>query len=156
MVNFERICLAYENCKRRKSNKQSSLEFSFGLLCEQLQKIVDLINNREYVHGDSTCFAVLYPCPREIFAAQFRDRIIQTFYCEEIQGALDKVLLPNTASCRKEKGTDYALHNLMEYISQVSEKGTRDAYFFKNGYKRIFYIYKQREVERIDVRLNKI
>jgi len=145
MVDFERICLSYENCNKKKANKQSSMEFSFALVCRELQKIVDDINARSYAHGDSTCFVVNYPCAREVFAATYRDRIVQTFFCEEIQPALNEVLLPTTTSCRKGMGTDYALKLLLGYIQNASANGTQDAYYLKldlSGY--FMHIQRQR------------
>jgi hypothetical protein len=124
MIDFERMYTAYENCNQKKSKSTSALQFSYVDLIDNIQSIVDDINNRVYVHGRSSCFVNLDPCPREIFAAQFRDRVVQHFYCEELEDALNETLIENTTSCRLKKGTDYALRILRDDLLRLTNKGT--------------------------------
>ena len=131
MITFERIYTSYENCMRKKAKSTAALQFSFADLIDNLQSIIDDINNRTYVHGRSTCFVNLDPCPREIFAAQFRDRVIQHFFCEEMEAVFDRVLVPTTTSCRKGKGTDYALKTLKKDLLRLTEDGKKDCYYLK-------------------------
>ena len=131
MITFERIYTAYENCVRKKGKSTSALQFSYADLVDNLQSIVDDLNNRTYVHGRSSCFVNLDPCPREIFAAQFRDRVIQHFYCEELEPVFNRILIANTTSCRKNKGTDYALKVLHDDLVRLTDKGKKDCYFLK-------------------------
>ncbi len=137
MVNFERIYMAYEDCMKRKGSSPSALQFSFALLAKELTRIVDDINGREYVHGNSSCFAITYPTAREIYAAQFRDRVVQHFFCQEVKPLLEKTFIDTTCSCRKKKGTDYALKKLREFVTKESDHGRRDCFYLKldmNGY----------------------
>lgn len=131
MVSYERIYTAYENCMQKKSKSTSALQFSFADLPDNIQNIVDDINNRTYVHGRSSCFVNLDPCPREIFAAQFRDRVIQHFFVEEMEPVFNRILVPQTTSCRKEKGTDYALKILREDLIRLTDRGKEDCFYFK-------------------------
>lgn len=116
---------------RKKAKSTAALQFSFADLVDNLQSIIDDINGRTYVHGRSTCFVNLDPCPREIFAAQFRDRIIQHFFCEEMEPVFDRILVPTTTSCRKKKGTDYALRVLKHDLVRLTECGKKDCYYLK-------------------------
>lgn len=131
MVEFERIYEAYINCAKKKQLTPSCLQFSFGCLSENINKIVEDINNRKYVYGVSTAFVITYPTPREIYASQFRDRIIQHFFVEEIESCLNEILIPNTTSCRKYMGTSRALSVLKKQMTNLSQNGTKDCYFLK-------------------------
>lgn len=131
MITFERIYTAYENCVAKKTKSTSALQFSYADLTENIQDIVDDINNRTYVHGRSSCFVNLDPCPREIFAAQFRDRVIQHFFVEELEPVFDRILIPNTTSCRKGRGTDYALKELRKDLIRLTDKGKEDCFYYK-------------------------
>jgi hypothetical protein len=131
MVTFDRIYISYENCVAKKNKSTAAMQFSYADLVDSIQDIVDDINNRTYVHGRSSCFVNPDPCYREIFAAQFRDRVIQHFFCEEIEPAMNEILIPTTASCRTGKGTDYALIVLKEYLLGLTGRGTEDCFFYK-------------------------
>lgn len=131
MVDFERMWISYENCNRNKSTKTSAMQFSYVGLIDDIQDIVDDINNRTYKHGRSSCFITEYPCTREIYAAMYRDRIVQHFVCEEIKDALDEELSPRTASCREGMGTDYALDIVRDDVVRITDKGKRDGFFYK-------------------------
>ena len=131
MIGFERIYSAYLSCNKKKSTKTSALQFGYAELVLNLQDIVDDINNRTYKHSPSSCFVINYPTSREIYAAQFRDRIVQHFYIQEIEPVLESILLPNTASCRKGKGVDYALNLARENVQKASSYGKREAFFLK-------------------------
>lgn len=131
MINFDRLYLSYENCNLRKATKTSAMQFSYATLCDNLQNIVDDINERTYIHSRSSCFTVSYPCAREIYAAQYRDRIVQHFVCEEIERALDEELVDRTASCRIGKGTDYALSVLRDDVVRISNGGSTNCFFYK-------------------------
>lgn len=131
MITFERIELAYKECIKKKSSKLSAMKFSAEDLCGNLQKIVDDINNRVYATSPSTCFVITYPTIREIFAADFRDRIVQHFFVQETTPILDKFLIENTTSCRLNKGTGYALEKLRQFAVEVSNYGKEDCFYLK-------------------------
>ena len=131
VVDFERIEIAYENCIKRKKNKQSAMDFSFADLCYNLTKLVHEINNRTYKPSPSSCFVIKEPTIREIFAADFRDRVVQHFFIEEVEPLLDEVLIENTASCRKNKGVTFALNKLLDFTVNETNYGKEDAYFLK-------------------------
>ena len=131
MISFGRIYAAYLDCNKKKSTKTSALQFGYAEMILNLQDIVDDINSRNYKHSPSSCFVIAYPTSREIYAAQFRDRIVQHFYIQEIEPILERILLPNTTSCRKGKGVDYALNLVKENVQKASKYGTREAFYLK-------------------------
>ena len=100
-------------------------------LCQNLFELLEEINNRKYVPTPSNCYVITYPAYREIFAAQFKDRIVQHFYMEELWDILVKELVIGCSSCIKGRGTAYALNMLKNFIKNGTKDGKEDCYFLK-------------------------
>ena len=100
-------------------------------MCENLIEIVNSLNERRYVLKSSNCYVITDPALREIYAAEFGDRVVQHFYMKEIEDILEKELVDGCSSCRKGKGTDYALKLLKKYLVETSNYGKKDCFFLK-------------------------
>ena len=131
ILKFEELYNAYLLCLKNKKRKAGTFNFVNSNLCENLINLLDSLNNRTYKPQASNCYVITDPALREIYAAQFRDRIVQHFYMKEIEEILDKKLVDNCCSCRKGKGTDYALILLKKYLVETSNNGKKDCYFLK-------------------------
>lgn len=130
LVTLDDIYTAYEDCRKKKKNKRGTKGFSQNALYNCL-KIVDEINNRRYVLKPSECFIVEYPKPREVFCAAFRDRVVQHFVYNELNPIIEKLLINDTCSCRKGKGTDYAIKRAIRKLRQESENYTVPVWIMK-------------------------
>lgn len=130
-ITFEDLHEAFKLCLKNKKNKNSTYDFYNSELYKNLYLLLEELNNRTYQPMPSDCYGVLYPAPREIYAAQFRDRIVQHFYMMRVEMLLEKELVKNCCSCRKGKGVDYALKQLKEMVTRVSQNGAKDCYFLK-------------------------
>ena len=131
ILKFEELYNAYLLCLKNKKRKAGTFNFVNSNLCENLISLLDSLNNRTYKPQASNCYVITDPALREIYAAQFRDRIVQHFYMKEIEEILDKKLVDGCCSCRKGKGTDYALILLKKYLVETSNNGKKDCYFLK-------------------------
>lgn len=140
---------AFLNCRKNKSTCTSALQFSYSELCRNILDICDDINNRTLEHSRSSCFVITSPSPREIFAAQFRDRVIQHFFIEEVNPIIEEMLVPQTTSCRTDKGTDYALRLLKDYVTSATENGTKDAFYVKIDLSGYFMSIQRSRVTRL-------
>ena len=130
-LSFEELYNAYLSCLKRKKNKVGTYSFVNTDLCKNLINLLDSLNNRTYTPKSSNCYVVTDPTYREIFAADFSDRVVQHFYMSEINNILESELVDGCCSCRKNKGTDYALKLLKDYVVNVSNHGKKDCYFLK-------------------------
>ncbi len=130
-LTFEEIYEAYNLCLKRKKRKIGTYNFVNYNLCENLINILDTLNKHEYELKRSNCYVVTDPTLREIYAADFSDRVVQHFYMKEIDDILEKELVDGCTSCRKGKGTEYALLLLKKNLADTSENGTKDCYFLK-------------------------
>lgn len=130
-LTFEELYEAYNLCLKNKKRKLGTYNFVNEDLCKNLIELLDQLNKREYNPKQSNCYVITDPALREIYAAQFCDRIVQHFYMKEIGNILENELVDGCSSCRKEKGTDYALGLLKKYLIQTSKHGTKNCFFLK-------------------------
>ena len=100
-------------------------------LCKNLIELLEELNSRTYIPKQSNCYVITDPALREIYAAQFSNRIVQHFYMKEIEDILDDEIIDGCCSCRKERGTDYALNLLKKYLTEASNKGKKNCFFLK-------------------------
>ncbi len=130
-ITFDELYNAYFLCLKNKKRKIGTYTFANDDLCMNLMELMDELNEYRYVPKQSNCYVVTDPALREIYAAQFTDRIVQHFYMNEINDILETKLVKGCCSCRVGKGTDYALGLLKKYLIETSNKGKKDCYFLK-------------------------
>ena len=119
-VSFESIIEAYEDCL---SNKRGSLEFLRYL--QEYQ--IDLYNlwreiaTGAYTPSASRSFVLSWPVYREIFAAQFRDRIVHHWWAARVNPLFEKRHqdIGNVAkNCRKGQGQLVAIKEIAGMLNE--------------------------------------
>lgn len=120
---------AYNQCI---SNKMTSEQCVLYRICDtDLLLLMEECEARQYVPSTSICFIVTFPKLREIFAAAFRDRIVQHWICIRIEPLFEERFLAQgdvSWNCRKNRGTQKAVMALRRDILEVSENYTREAW----------------------------
>ena len=130
-ITFEEMYEAYNLCLKNKKRKLGTYKFVNDNLCENLMGLVDMLNNRKYMPQSSNCYVITDPALREIYAAQFGDRVIQHFYMKEVEEILETELVEGCSSCIKGKGTEYALKLLKKHLEETSNYGKSDCFYLK-------------------------
>lgn len=130
-LEFEELYEAYILCLKNKKRKMGTYNFVNMNLCKNLYEILEELNNREYKPKPSNCYVITDPALREIYAAQFKDRVVQHFFLKEIEDILESKFVEGCSSCRKGKGTDFALKLLKKYLVETSNNGKKECYFLK-------------------------
>lgn len=149
---------AYLSCRKLKRKTINALKFELT----HEQKLLYLqkeLQNHTYHPGRSVCFVVSYPKLREIFAADFRDRIVHHLLINEIESCFERRFIFDSFACRKEKGCHKALHRLKKFVYQVTKNKTQNAFylqldiksFFSTIDKNILYAVIEREVSQKEV-----
>ena len=72
-----------------------------------------------------------YPVKREVFAADFRDRIIHHLLFNYISPIFERVFINDCYSCRKGRGTLYGIKRLDKHIRSCSQNYAQDCYVLK-------------------------
>ncbi|PIR25829.1 MAG: reverse transcriptase [Candidatus Brennerbacteria bacterium CG11_big_fil_rev_8_21_14_0_20_43_10] len=128
IFTFEKLYRAYLDCRENKRNTINALEFEWNLE-RNLFRLQKELEAKKYRSGRSICFAIKDPSPREIFAADFRDRIVHHLLINEIEGIGERKFIFDTFSCRKGKGTHLAVRRLKSFIRKVTKNYTQRAFY---------------------------
>jgi len=128
---------AYFDTRKNKRKTANALAFEAGYE-EKIFKLYDEIINRKYKIGQSICFMVQKPVKREIFAADFRDRVVHHILVDYLERMWEKIFIYDSYACRKEKGTHRAVLRLQSFIRKVSKNGKARSYYLQLDIKSFF------------------
>jgi RNA-directed DNA polymerase len=139
LFSFENIFDSYVNCRKSKRGTMNALRFEENLEAN-LRELYFALNNKNYEPGRSVCFTVLNPKPREIFAADFRDRIIHHIIVSALEKIFEPIFSNNSFACRKQKGTHKAVRHLQRNMRKVmgSNDGRKRAYYLQLDIRNFF------------------
>ena len=129
-IPLEDFFIAYYQCRKRKRSTINALEFEVDYEAN-LVKLWKDVNSGKYEIGKSICFLVTKPKLREIFAADFRDRIVHHVVMMRLEPLFEAIFIEDNYNCRKGKGTLYGVKRLHEQIQQCSNNYTEDCYVGK-------------------------
>lgn len=128
---------AFQCAKKHKSNKEYVKVFESDLH-NNLIALRDELYEGRYKPQPSICFIITDPKRREIFAANFRDRIVHHLYYNYTYNLFNNTFIEDSYSCRKGKGTHYGIKRLAKHIRQESENYTKKTYVLKMDIKGYF------------------
>lgn len=134
---YDDIYNAYKSCRKSKRNSQSALEFEPNYEVKLLE-LLNEINNGTYKIGSSNVFAISDPKPREVWAANFRDRIVHHLLINNIQEYFEKRFITDSYSCIKGRGTLKAIQKAVKCCRSVTENWQHDGCFIKLDIKNFF------------------
>lgn len=128
-VTLDDVFDAYWDCRRHKRNKRSAVEYELRYELNNEELWMEL-NNRTYKPATSLAFCVRWPKVREVFAADFRDRIVHHLFIGKVAGEVERRLTDSAYACRKDKGTLYGVRRVARafgrYKEPLQSRSTRD------------------------------
>lgn len=127
---FSDLVQAYYDCRRSKRNSASALAFEMDLERNLTALHRDLVTG-QYRPGRSICFVVTRPKPREVWAADFRDRIVHHLLYNHIGPSIERSFIADSCACIKERGTLYAAKRLEAKIRSLTQNWSRPAFYLK-------------------------
>lgn len=136
-ISYDSLFLAYEECRRNKAWTDAAIAFEIHYENELLE-LRKRTERGEYEPGASIAFLVQWPSLREVFAAMFRDRNVQTWIAQRINPLFEAQFIPASFNCRVGKGTLAAVKYLQDAIREKSENYTRDCWVLKYDLKGFF------------------
>ena len=136
-ITYDSLENAYRDCRRNKASSANAIAYEMFYEAN-LFRLRDEINARTYTPQESIAFIVTKPVQREIFAANFRDRVVHHWIALRIEPLLEKAFIGESFNCRKEKGTLAGILYLSDAIRQKSENYTRDCWVLKYDLKGFF------------------
>jgi RNA-directed DNA polymerase len=121
---------AYADCRRNKRNTMNALSFELDYERELIRLWED-INAGSYFPGRSIAFIVSKPVKREIFAADFRDRVVHHLIINKLNPLFEKIFIYDSYACRKGRGTHFGIQRVDRFIRQCSSNYTKDCSVLK-------------------------
>lgn len=121
---------AFYVCRKNKRSTLSEMNFELRME-ENVIRLWKEINDRSYKIGKSISFIVEQPVKREVFAANFRDRVVHDWICLRLIPLFEEYLPECMTSNRKNKGNLYAMNLVEELMRQKSEDYTLDCWIWK-------------------------
>jgi len=137
MFTLENLVKAYLSCRKRKRKTINALNFEDNWE-QNLFKLQRRLKSKKYKPGRSICFIVTYPKIREVFAADFRDRVIHHLLVSKLEPFFEKRFIYDSYACRKNKGIHLVIKRITKVVSpyflQIDVKS-----FFCNINKNILF-----------------
>lgn len=123
----EDLYRAYFDARRYKRNTLAQLEFEEEAEVN-LEELFPELVNRTYRPLPAFCFITFDPVQREVFASQFRDRVIQHMLYNYLAPLFDTLLIYDTYSCRVGKGTHFGMERFCHHIRSATNNFRQEAY----------------------------
>jgi len=101
-ITFDEVVTAYYDCRRNKRNTKQQLEFEFHLE-KNLWELYEELKDETYKPSSHIFFIITHPKPREVWAANFKDRIVHHILYNRTE-YIEKTYIPTTYACLKNKG----------------------------------------------------
>jgi len=130
LVTLEALFQAYFDCRRNKRNTINALAFEADYE-SHLVALCDELNDGSYVPGRSLAFVIQKPVKREIFAADFRDRVVHHWLINQLNPLFERAFIYDSYASRKDRGAHFGILRADRFIRQCSENYTTDCYILK-------------------------
>lgn len=136
-ISTSEVFSAYIDCRKRKRNKPSALEFESDL-ANNIRSIHKDLSTGSYEIGTSRCFVVTKPSPREVWAASFRDRVVHHVMYNRVSPAFLRSFSAGSCACIPTRGTLYGSKRLEGIIRSGSENWSKPLYYLKMDISNFF------------------
>ena len=135
--SFRNIYQAYLDCRKQKRNTFNALKFEINA-GENLCKLEYELKNRTYHPSRSILFAAKKPKLREIFAADFPDRIVHHILVNSLEKIYEPIFIHDSYASRDGKGTHAAKERLHKFTRQITKNAQTRAYYLQLDIKDFF------------------
>ena len=146
--SFEELVQADLDCRRTKRNSNAALAFEAQLEANLCQ-LDDELRNDSYRPGKSICFVITRPKPREVWAADFRDRIVHHLLYNRISPRFYAGFIADSCACIPGRGTLYGARRLESKIRSITQNWSRPAFYLKMDLANFFVSIDKRIVREL-------
>ena len=127
---IEDLFVAYFDARRNKRNTKGALEFEVKFE-EKIFALYEEIINGTYHPSRLTAFIVEKPVKREVFASQFRDRVVHHLIFNYLNPIFEPLMINDSHSCREGKGTSHGIKRTAHFMRACSNNFKEDSYILK-------------------------
>ena len=127
-ISYENLYRAYLDCRQNKRSKPDALRFEINSE-ENLRNLFEELLERTYHPSSCDCFVSTKPKLREIFASDFKDRIVHHLIVRYLEKIWEPVFIYDSYASRKAKGIHLAAKRLQGFTRKVTNNNTVPAYY---------------------------
>jgi retron-type reverse transcriptase len=128
--SFTELTQAYFDCRRNKRNKHTALAFELHLE-RNLRDLYDELVDGSYQPGLSITFNISRPKPREVWAAAFRDRVVQHLLYNKVSPRFHASFIADSCACIPERGTLYGAERLEAKVRSITQNWSKPTFYLK-------------------------
>lgn len=136
-LSLENLYRQYLRCRKNKRNTVNALRFE-AQQEKQLILLREALVERTYQPGRSVCFFTARPKLREIFAADFRDRVVHHLLVDYLERIWEPIFIHDSYACRRGKGVHAGVKRLQTFLRQATANGTRRAWYLQLDIRNYF------------------
>lgn len=133
---------AYYDCRKTKRNTWNALIFEERLERNLMDLWHELISG-EYQPGRSICFVVEHPKIREVWAADFRDRVVHHLLYNHVSGRFHRAFIHDSYACIPGKGTHRAVERAEHFARSLTANYSQPGYALKMDVANFFVSIKK-------------
>jgi RNA-directed DNA polymerase len=127
---FSDLVQAYHDCRKNKRNTPNALAFEQDLE-RNLIALYDELKTGSYTPGKSICFVVTRPKAREVWAADFRDRVVHHLLYNHVAPRFYASFIHDSCACIPGRGTLYAANRLEAKIRSATQNWSKPTFYLK-------------------------
>ncbi len=116
------------HCARQHKASRLYVQHFERNLDENLRSLADDLYSRNYTPEPSSCFIVERPKKREVFAAQFRDRVVHHLYYNYTHQLFERTFIEDCYSCIPGRGTHFGIERISRHIRSASDNYRHTCY----------------------------
>lgn len=129
-LTIDAVFDAYFNCRKAKRNSLNQLRFEADLESNLVGLYRDLADGN-YKIGRSMAFVVTHPKIREVWAADFRDRVVHHVIYKAVYDRFHRRFIRDSYACIPCRGTHDGLRRVSGFARSITQNWTKPAYFLK-------------------------
>ena len=137
LFSFQNLISAYYRCRKRKRLKPQASKFEFSLE-KEIINLEKLLKNHTYEPLPFSVFVVTEPKIREVFAAEFRDRVIHHLLYNYLSPIFERKFIFDSYACRKGKGTYRTVKRLSQFLRKITANNRKKAFYLQADIKNFF------------------
>ena len=123
----DQVCDAYLKAREHERSKTAQLGFEVNQE-DEIRRLSEELYRREWAPGPLNWFVLREPSIREVFAPQFRDRVVSHVLFSLIAPVFERYFIHDSFSCREGKGTLIGIERFEHHIRSVTGNYRHDAY----------------------------
>jgi len=129
-LTIEDVFDAYFDCRKEKRNSINQLRFEADLE-QNLVRLYRDLKDGNYQIGRSIAFVITHPKIREVWAADFRDRVVHHIIYNAISDRFHRRFIRDSYACIPGRGTHDGMHRVIGHARSITQSWSRPAYFLK-------------------------